>query len=384
MVVLAGCGESDDASEPSASTDPAELVLTVSDLPDGYQIGDDSGCGLLGVEGASTRQRDLALKYQPNSCSTVFERLYVGADSGTGPRLVVSSAVVFPSSESAEQAMTIVDELIEYAVGEEQGSLLESAGSESPVGADTRVFSTNDATVAGKPRQPGAAVAWRSGTVVATLYVGGPRGPAAESAALALAEQQQQRIEAPVAVEPEQQDDRDVALDDPSLGIDVYWLGRSFDPSGDLPELTLYKGYGPIEPGGGPGYRAEVEYDIVEYGSGVDLGIWERAAWERFIGTELGRLVWASPCAEKTRVDLADGRAEVYAGFGRRGPTDPCPEGPFDRFLAHAYLGNVVVSVNIPNCLSCAPEPSGNANPYNSREGMLAVVRALGFRQPSR
>jgi len=377
-----GCGESDDASETSDAPDPAQLVLRVSDLPAGYQVGDDSGCGALGVEGASASQRDLALTQQPDGCTMQFEQLYPEADATADPPLVESIAFVFPTSESAESGFAIVDELIEYSVGEENGSLREIGAPESPLGDETLLFQTSDATVGGKPRQPGAAAAWRSGAVVAALYVGGLAGSAAEDAALALAVQQQRRIEAPTPVEPGDEDDREVALDNPNLGIDVYWLGREFDPKGDLPELTLYKGYGPIEPGGGPGYRVEVEYDVNELGPGVDLGIWERAAWDRFVETDLGRLVWASPCAEKTPVALADGRADIYAGFGRRVPTTPCPDQPFDRFLAHAYIGDVVVTANIPVCLSCAPEPTGNGNPYNSRDGMLAVVRGLRLRQP--
>ncbi len=52
-----------------------------------------------------------------------------------------------------------------------------------------------------------------------------------------------------------------------------------------------------------------------------------------------------------------------------------CPARPPDRFSAHAALGQTVVRVS-------APEASGAVkSPYNTREGIEAVVHALQPRE---
>jgi hypothetical protein len=142
----------------------------------------------------------------------------------------------------------------------------------------------------------------------------------------------------------------------------------------------------------------------------VTIDLWERSAWERFLRTRLGRLVWDSPCTRATTEELPDGHAVIYAGHAQavalpgaipRGQADAragdqpdrsiraepsdgygvrCPDLPFDRYLAHVYLGDVVASVNLPYCFACARRPTAAADPYNSREGMEALVRGLRSR----
>jgi hypothetical protein len=70
-------------------------------------------------------------------------------------------------------------------------------------------------------------------------------------------------------------------------------------------------------------------------------------------------------------VRLEGGRATIFGGHGAGG----CPESEPDHWLAHVYLDGVVVTVNMPYCHTCGGRPA--SDPYNSRRGMEAVVRAL-------
>lgn len=401
--VLVGCGGSDGPDEPDVALAPDQLVLRLSDLPSGYTVGDDASCdasappseaGSIGVEGAGPRLRDLILEERPVGCNMQLERLYDGTSE---PPRIESMAFVFETAEGAEAGFALAPELLAYVTGEDN---LRPATFDAELGDETRAFGTDHALVAGEIGRPGFAIAWRSGSVLGAILTGGIAGEAGERTTLALAERQQARIEAPTPVRAVEQDDREVALDNPELGIPIYWLGREFAPGGGLPDLRLYEASGPYGPGGSPGNVVKIDYTRA-----VNIDLWERAKWDRFLHTRLGRLVWDSPCAQGTKVGLARGQAVIYAGYASRAPlpaptlrsqpgqraprqteppeaqAEPCPKRPFDRYLAHVYFGDVVVSVNLPYCFACSPRPTGARDPYNSKEGMEAIVRGLHRRR---
>ena len=114
---------------------------------------------------------------------------------------------------------------------------------------------------------------------------------------------------------------------------------------------------------------------------GLTLDLWTPGAWQRFRRTLLGRLVWDSPCARKTVVDLPGGHAEIFAGYGTRRPLErPCPDRPPDRVIAHVYLRGVVVAVDMPYCYACASH-IGARSPYETVAGMTAIARGLRVRR---
>jgi hypothetical protein len=67
-------------------------------------------------------------------------------------------------------------------------------------------------------------VLWRPGRVLSLVFVGGLARAGGEEQALGLAQLQQRRIEAPTPLSPGENDDRQVPLDNPQLGVPVYWL----------------------------------------------------------------------------------------------------------------------------------------------------------------
>ena len=205
------------------------------------------------------------------------------------------------------------------------------------------------------------------------------------------------------------EEDPESPLDDPALGLTVYWLGLEFDPGGGLPSLTLARSMGVRPPGGGPGDRAMLEYETLDGEAAVRLQLWRPEDWEAFLQMNRGRLLWDSSCVEASEISLEVGRAVIFMAHEPEGPqvpsvivtavpvgqptptpgptptpepiptptpAGPCPNRPFDRFLAHVYFEDTVVAVNAPLGL----ELTGGFGPFDSLEGMEAVVEGLRAR----
>lgn len=354
IVVLAGCG-GNGRTVVNAHT----AVLRAGDLPRGYREGDDTVCGTASAtEGDWVQLESLFLSALPSACIIELNRVW--ATPGPYPPGITSAAYVFHDTTAAERAFRDRNELLSYTA-----SLDTKESEDAKLGDEARL-------VRGRGlNDPAAAVVWRSGDIVAVLAV----EPADESAAVALAKKQQRRIEG-TAPPPRRVDEVELELDDPSLDLPVYWLGRSFHPAGGLPELTLEEA---TVLGTGPGDTVKLDYGGAAEGRAVHLtlDLWEPERWKRFRRTVLGRLVWDSPCARITTVQLPDGHAEIFEGYGTPRPlTSPCPTRPPDRVLAHVYLAGVVVAVNMPYCYACAA-PFATENPFETVAGMTAVARGL-------
>lgn len=187
-----------------------------------------------------------------------------------------------------------------------------------------------------------------------------------DRAALHFAQIQQGRLEAPTPYAEAERDDAEVALDDPSLGFPVYWVGPEFAPGNGLPATTLedaFTRYGP------PGVKAELWYEA------FDLSAWTEASWSRFTASGLGPVNLRARCTSKERFALPQGSAVIHATFDGR--FRRCPTRKPDRFYAVARIGGMVIGVNLSNCLKCRPGVSG---PYGSRRAVVAILRALTLR----
>jgi hypothetical protein len=376
LVVAAWLGVA--AAAPARSPDgPENLTLRLGDLSPGYLVGDDSGCGLTLIGEGSPPALSGLRRHRHHGCVSQFEQLWVAPGTPAGPRLVESAAFRFAEEPGAEAGFRAARAVAAFVFGVRTGSL-EPRPARVAIGKETMVFSTDDALVEGRARRPGIVVLWRSGRVLSLLFTGGEAGPAAEQAALALALAlvQQARVQTPTPLGPRENDDREVPLDNPRLGIDVYWLGSRFKPSGRLPALKLSASYGPLGRTNGPGWRAELDYGA--RGAGVKLGLWRPRVFARFRRSRLGRLVRTQRCARGTRLDVPGGRAVIYAGHLR--PPRRCGERPRDRYLAHVFLNGVVVTVDVPFCF--CPLVGSGRDPYNTLRGMRAIVRNLEPRPP--
>ena len=362
-----------------ASGSPEQLTLRLVDLPPGYLVGDDSGCGLsLFGEGAPAELGDLR-RHRHRGCVSEFERLWIPPGEAAGPALVESAAYRFATDDGAAAGFAAARHLAAFVFGLRPGSL-ELLQPAVAIGDAATAFTTDDALVRGRRRRPGVVLLWRSGRVLSLLFTGGRSGPAAAQVTLRLAELQEARVRKPSALRLRDNDDRLVPLDNPGLGIEVLWLGRRFRPPGGIPVLTVANSYGPLGRGSGPGWRAEIDYSTRGRGGGVKLGLWRPRAFARFGRSRLGRLVRGQRCARATRLGLPRGRAVIYAGHNS--PPRRCGERPRDRYLAHVFLSGVVVTVNAPFCLCSAPERRGGPGPYDSLSAMRAVIEGLRPRSP--
>ena len=359
-LLLAGCAGSGGAHP--AATAPEAAVLGVGDLPRGYTENDDTGCGLVGsTEGRDPRLDALFRLDRPRACSVELRRVWAG---GAGPRTVTSIAYVFGDAASATRAFAQRLGLVGYAT-----TLSQKSATPQTLGDEAWLVRGNGLN------EPAAAVVWRQDRIVAALVT----EPADVPAALRLARLQERRIEGGPAQAPAPARTVELALDDHSLRLPVYWLGGTFDPPGPLPALTLQDAF--ATHGSGPGNDLQLDYESGPGGAAVvvHLALWRPDAWRASLRTRLGRLVWDSPCARRTRVTLADGAGDVYQGYAAPTPLSrPCPDRPPDTVVAHVRLPGVVVTVNMPLCYTCAEaEPS---NPYDTRAGLDAVVRGLRLR----
>lgn len=360
VVVTAGCANSNrdakSGGHPRSSANPRQYVLQPRDLSRGYEYGDDTVCGYPDAsEGDWPKLEPLFAEERPNSC--IMELQWVWGVEPPYTRGVASAAYVFRDADSARRAFEARNELALYT-------------------ASLSVEETKSVELGNEAKQlrgqglnnPASGIVWRYGNVVAIVIV----EPTKDKAARELAKKQQARLKRPSTSVPKQpENDPELRLDDPGLKLPVYWLGRSYDPPNDLPPLKLESSR---VGGGGPGQSIQLWYN------GVTLDTWRLDAWRKFRHTRLGRLIWDSPCARKTVVDVEGGRAEIFEGYAAPYPVKrPCPRQPPNRLIAHVYYEKVVVAVNMPYCYQCATPSTG---PYGTLAAMKILVRSLHPRLP--
>jgi hypothetical protein len=322
------------------------MMLRLGDLPEGFRYGDDRGCGEVGTTEGSRPELDrFIIETRPRACLGEFNRAY-----GHEPGQVQTALFRFDSEADAERAW------------ERRKPLF---------GSYSSIFITTE-----RPRgefvefdsrglnSPGVGETWRDGTLVVAVYEEGLAGDEGRHFARDLAARQRRRIEAPSEPDEKHEDDRQVGLDDPSIAVPVYWLGTEFAPEG-LPRLELYRG--DHLRGDGPGNEVKIDYQGGR--AAVNLDLWKPDDWRAFKTTRLGKMIWSGPCARRSEFAVDGGRAEIFGGYSKGCDGEP------DHWLAHVYYPNVVVAVNMSYCYACGGRSA--SDPYNSREGMEAVVRGL-------
>jgi hypothetical protein len=180
--------------------------------------------------------------------------------------------------------------------------------------------------------------------------------------------------------------DLEAALNRTATDLPISWLGSRFPGREDLPALELQRVQIP-ERAFGPGYRAILVYAAADDPFGppvVTLQLWPRADWEANLSQSRGMNAWEDPCWAREEIAIPEGTATIHAGFTTQimrlpanAPRD-CPERPHDNFLSHVYLPEVVVFASAPSAAYGSREVIHS--PYDSREGMELIARALRSR----
>jgi hypothetical protein len=353
-----------------------ETVLRLHDLPPGYQVGDDSGCGawLPFGEGQEPEGRleerfqDWAFKYWPEGCFYEYEQIFKVPGLGPAPPLVKAETLNTPGEAAAAEGLDLYNALIDRSAKSGERKLVTI----SPTGVQARLLRDRDALVGGSAGESRSFLIWRHGQQLSFLTAAGLAPRRNDRAVIRHAGVQQQRLEAPTPYTEAEREDSEVRLDDPALKFPVYWVGNpSQIPGGPPVELEhVVTGDGP------PGLKYQLDYEFLER-NGFTIGAWTRRSWKRFQRSGVGKANRAARCTRTTEVDLARGSAVIYGSYGGK-RLRPCPRRSPDYYYAIAHIGRMVIGVNLGVCLSCPPGRGGSA--YSTPRGMKALLRALHVR----
>jgi hypothetical protein len=374
LAVLVTGGAAGSAATQAA--DPRPLTLRLTDLPKGWAVGDDTGCGPMGIEGATPEVTKLVLELHPQVCDVEFNKLW----GGSKPFYARSLAMTFEGSGGADRALSATPGMLAYfgLQGAKPSTTTVSIGDRSQIFVQPKGYPP------GPQPSPETAVAWRSGEVYAFVIASARTQSDATAAAVAYAQVQQARIATPTPVSDADFDDAEVALDDPNIEVPVWWLGRSWDPPGSRPELAVFEaGAGHPRPGALPGQSVDLEYYPPlpwlpsTRGRSARIYIWRPKQWDHWRTKPYGQTAWKSVCARSETLHVAAGRAVIWSGWWKTPQTKPCPKGQPDTHFAHVYGRGYVITVNIPLCNGRRCERERSTNPYGTVAGLEAVVRAL-------
>jgi hypothetical protein len=384
---IAALGTRHSSSEAARSpSDLAErLVLRLHDLPVGYRLLEGaaefpfSGIDCHSIEPANPQPHLAAFldRYSPAGCLGVYLRLFRIPGSGPSPLVTGTGAFSTQSVEEAEAGLAISPELISHVTLDEPP---EEVSSPTTIGEASRLFHWDHPGLFGAGDRFNSFLVWRSGDVVAAVFVaGGTSSSASDRNAFELARLQQRHIETPTPYTQAERDGREVALEDPALDVPVYWLGRRLAPRRGLRQLLLVNaasttGRAPRVP------RVNILYSDrfnLNHAEGVNLNLWSSRQWKQLMARR-GKLPASLPCENATagRVSLPHGRAVIYSGSEASG--GKCPRHGDPSYAARVYLGRVVLTAETMSiCASCAGPGSGG---YDSLAGMRAIVRSLARR----
>lgn len=309
-------------------------------------------------------------RYSPGGCMTLYARIYdVPGDSPT-PQMVGTGALDAGSRAAADAGFAVAPELLSHAFLDEA---LTEVSPPATVGDASRLFHWDEMPpVFGGKRETASVFVWRSGDVLAAVFVASPGSTATnDREAIAFARRQQKHIEHPTPYTAAERYDRDVGLDDPAIEVPVYWLGRSFKPASSLPRTNLQGGsrsYPP--PDGLLGQKFEIAYS-----GELQINSWTARSWKRFLTTPLSERFRTWACTETMEVDLPRGAATLYGAYNR--DYADCPDRRPTRYFAIARIGGTVIAVNFVVCRECiSPTPSA----YNSFGAMRTIVQGLRLR----
>jgi hypothetical protein len=367
-------------SEPSGKlvAGSEETVLRLHDLPPGYQVGDDSGCGpsIPFGEGEKPEGRlerrflKWAVTYWPEGCFYEYEQLFKVPSRyyHPAPPLVETETLNTPTEAAAIEGLGLYNALIDRSPQNGDRKMVTI----SPTGVQARLLHDRNALVDGEKGRFASFLIWRHGNQLSFLNAAGLDPRRNDRAAIHFAEIQQQRLEAPTPYTEAERDDSEVRLDDPALKFPVYWVGNPFQvPGGPPVELEhVTAGDGP------PGLKFQLEYELLET-NGFTISGWTRRSWKSFQRSGLWKANRAARCTRKTEVDLERGHGVIYGAYHAE-RLRPCPRRSPDLYYAIAHLGRMVIGVNLANCLTCIPGSSVGA--YSNLRGMKAIVRALQVR----
>lgn len=372
-----------ETASPKWKQSAVQSLLRLHDLEPGYsffiypnegseQLPPKILCGKVEPADQQRKLKAFLDEHPINGCFTAYVRFFAVGESAPG-QFVGSGAVATPSATVAMAGLAVAPQLLSHMFNDE---IPAEVPAPETIGDETRLFHIPDFPIFLEEDSPSTLVAWRSGRVLAAVFVQGGDDEANDREALALARNQQRRIEQPSPYLRSERYDREAGFANPSIKVPVYWLGRTLRPGGSLPALHLA---GVLAAGGFfEGFPAQKLG--VYYSHDVALATWTAAGWKKFAATRPGGQMIEWRCTKAKKVTLPDGIATVYAAYDRDYKT--CPKGAPTRHFAVARLSGAVIAVNLrPACVKCLG--GYRKDPYNSAAGVMSILRGLQQRPAS-
>jgi hypothetical protein len=363
------------------SEKPLERLLRLHDLPLGFHVFETGstefqlpsiGCGAIEPANPQPRLARFLRRYSPSGCLALYNRMFRMPAQGTDPQLAGGGAIEMPNAEAAELALAVSRELLGHLIGDEPPKEVEPP---EIIGDASRLFRWEGRDLFGSEEPHSSLLVWRSGNVVGAAFASGFRSPPADQTATELAHLQQKRIEAPTPYTAPELDDTEVGLENPRLGVPVYWLGRRFAGTKPVRVLKLadtasYDFFSPGIP------RAELFYgdrpSPAPRREAITIDLWSPDQW-RQLKAKRKRLPHSLRCTTARKVRVRNGTAVIFSGF--RGIAGTCRRPSRHAYTARVRFPGVVATVETATiCAVCAEAGHGS---YNSFEGMAAIARGL-------
>jgi hypothetical protein len=370
------------AAAPTRGTNPAWLILRLSDLSLGYlnvelqeEQGDHIYCSrLTHPEDTPPRMGRFVDRFHPRGCLGSYTRLYTPPEEEQGPELIGTGALPLGSDAAADAGWKVVPEML-GRLGPEHPREVKPT---ERVGSATRLFHVQAPRILGSTGDKQTFLVWRSGNTIAAVMAIGDDFAKTDREAAALALLQDAHIRRPARYTLAERFDGEVPLDDPKVDLPVYWLGRNFRPGAGLPDNRLFDSYFTgkatkeahykFSGAEAPGAPLTIRY------ANIWLDTWTPTNWHVFARSDTAKAIVTWKCTKSRTIPLAEGTATIYGSYKR--DYKRCPKGEPQAFTAWVDIGGVRVVVNSPP----APDFIETVNPYGSFAGMEAIVRSLTLR----
>jgi hypothetical protein len=351
--------------------------LRLHDLPLGYRTSWGSvefslpGCNTIDPAEPQPRLAAFIDRFSPAGCTTLYTRLFRVDGGQPAPLAVGTGALDAGSVKGAEAGLAVSRELLSHLLGDE---LPTEARSPTTVGEATRLYHWEHGGLFAANERSSSFLVWRSGSVVASIFVGGGTAAANDREAVDLARLQQARIETPTPYTPAEADDIEVPLEDPELTMPVYWLGRAFTAGSGFPAMKLADTSSSTGPAGA---RAGLLYMVHPTGhsEGLFVDLWSAKRWKtlRARGRPFPGSLRCPTVHDASRIRPGAAILRGFESYDLR-----CRDRRRRAWALRVRFDHVVVTAEtVDICGTCAQAGTG---PYNSFKGMATIARDLAPR----
>ena len=361
------------------ATDATQELLRLHDLPLGYRWSGglvefpvQLGCDSIDPAKAQPRLAGFLARYSPTGCMALYTRLFRVNGGQPAPLAVGTGVLNAGSVEGATAGLAVSRELLSHVLGDE---LPTEVPPPTKIGDATRLFHWEHGSLFAANERSSSILAWRSGNVVASIFVSGGSVAANDSEATELARLQQARIEAPTPYTHAEANDTEVPLEDPALKMPVYWLGRTFAPGSGFAAMKLVDTSSSTGPAGAGASLFYAVHPAGPHSEGLFVDVWSAKRWEK-VQTRGLPFPSSLRCPTVHKADRIRAGAAVLRGFE---PYDwHCRNRRHRAWALRVRLGRVVVTAEtVDLCATCAQAGTG---PYDSFRGMATIARALELR----